>query len=141
MNSICEICKKPKFQHAVVYYSNQAYVKVTSEIIKASNLLVENQAPGEHSGAKKKGSIKESLSQNNMFQKSTYESLNSSSSVKKVKNFFKNFKEEETQDDLNIKSHIQCEGCGEVLTKSEKLSKDYLEYSFTRFLMHFFENR
>ena len=116
-------------------------MKVSSEIIKASSLLIENQVSEDSSAIKKKGSIKESLSQNNLHQKSTFESLHSSSSVKKVKSFFKNFKEEETKDDLNIKSHIECEGCREVLTKSEKLSKDYLEYSFTRFLMQFFSNR
>lgn len=141
LSTICEICKKPKFQHTVVYYSNQVYVKVSSEIIKPTSLLVENQVLEETSVVKKKESIKESVSQNNLLQKSTYECLQSSSSVKKVKSFFNNFKEEEMKDDLNISSHIECDGCREVLTRSEKLSKEYLEYSFTRFLMQFFSNR
>jgi len=40
----------------------------------------------------------------------------------------------------NFKTFIACECCGFKLTEEKPLEKGYLEYSFTRFLSHFFAN-
>jgi hypothetical protein len=139
---MCDICKRSKFQHTVVYYSNRTFVKVSTDIVKVSSLLVETQTTEKLDEllGKKKNSIKESLSQNNLMQKSTNEPLNTASSMKNAKKLLENFKEEENREYLNIQNHIECEGCGERLTKSVRLSQNFLEYSFLRFLMHFFTN-
>lgn len=44
-------------------------------------------------------------------------------------------------DDIIIKTFMQCEDCGEMLSDEQKLNQNYYDFSFNRYLQHLFSHQ
>ena len=117
-----EGCNRPRNNHIALYYQGNRYVKITVEIT------------GFIRGAALNSDGKFVYLEEHKSDKSVIERLSSSNSGKFDGNF--NIKPELP---INLfKTYLTCEMCGVKLTEEKQLEKPYLEYSFTRFLSHFF---
>ena len=153
LNSKCEECKRPRYQHIVLYYFNKVFVKICCELTGMSqvqNLNIEDQLLRQTSETLPKEyplfDFTKDLTPTH--QKSTYnkEPHNKSilspvtPSAKLVKSNTKPLPSSSTIAKIDIKTYIECSVCWAILTKETQLSQNYLEYSFTRYLLHFFLN-
>lgn len=132
LNSKCQICKRPRYQHSVIYYHNNVYVKVSCEISGISEYqtfnieeqLIRQNEYGNNIVDSKKSIIKDlspfqrNVSNLQHLRKATFTSFTKS----------------------EIRVYLECNICGAILTQEKQVSSIYLEYSFTRYLLHLFLN-
>ena len=141
LNSRCENCKRPRYQHIVFYYFNKVFVKISCELtgmshVQSFNIEEQMLRQSTELGAKdshfemvkdsvtpKASYTKEMGSPPQKFSKQNTRKLTSNATFK-----------------AEIKTYIECHACRSILTKETLLTPNYLEYSFTRYLLHFFLN-
>lgn len=135
----CTNCKRPRYHHIDLYCKNDIYVRITVELTGFSKTLAifEN---GNYMFLEEK--------HNHPLENSarlSYEELRQKTQL--VNNIINEegmlspTKTASFNHTYPIKTYIQCNNCSLKLTKEKQLEKEYLEYSFTRFLSHFFESK
>lgn len=166
LNSKCEVCKRPRYQHIVVYYSKGTYVKISAELtgMKTQDTVLEDMFQSKQDNeisSIHKDSLqqqKDSLQTDNLkifprgknsILKDSSPGLSPANILQKLESarsigfqnaaLSKSLKYKKSASDLfDIKSYLECGNCGEIITKVTTMTHNYLEYSFTRFLMHIF---
>lgn len=112
-----EGCNRPRNKHMALYYQGNRFVKISVEItgfIKAAALNSDGKYVYFEEN-KASENVRKSFSNSGKFDSLKPEPLLTS-----------------------FRTFFACERCGMKLTEDKNLERPYLEYSFTRFLSHFF---
>lgn len=135
----CTNCKRPRYHHIDLYCKNDIYVRITVDLTGFSKSLAifEN---GNYMFLEDKHS--HSLESSTRL---SYEELRQKTqlvnNIMTEEGILSPTKTASFNQTYTIKTYIQCNDCSLKLTKEKQLEKEYLEYSFTRFLSHFFESK
>lgn len=144
LNSKCQTCKRPRYQHAVVYYYNKAFVKISCELTGMSQYQtfnIEEQLIKQNSDSGFKEMCYEHNINNYTPSKSVY-NKDDKSPLQKAFPLVQNVRKATSVSlsKFEIKIYIECNTCGAILTQEKHVSNHYLDYSFTRYLLHYFLN-
>ena len=150
LNSKCDNCKRPRYQHIVYYYFNKIFVKIACELTGMSqvqNFNIEEQLLRETTEIGGKDNHfefgKDAATPKSSYTKEISSPLQKSFTFTNTPKTNKINLRKLTAVSLlkvDVKTYIECNACRSILTKETQLSQNYLEYSFTRYLLHFFLN-